>query len=267
MGNIQKNKLIKLSNDEYFSYPALSNSFLIAFDISPCHAYLHKEQTKSQELGSYFHAGILEPEKLSEFLVAPSNNRNTNVYKDFKNNNPGKIIFLEKEMEENINDLNQIKHNLFQCEIEGFSFEEIYNRSQKEVVGIWSENDIKFKIKMDLHLETENLNIITELKSTTDALNFQKSVNNFQYYRQAYFYCNGATQINGKRSVFYHVPFEKQAPFGVKSYRLDDEYLRAGELATTRSIIKYLEWQKNGADKTIIYDKKTETLYAPSWIK
>ncbi len=261
------NQLLKISDDKYFAYPALSNSFLIAFDISPCHAYLQKEPTKSQELGSYFHAGILEPEKLSEFLVAPCNNRNTNIYKEFKNNNPDKIIFLEKEMEENINDLNQIKKNLFQCEIEGFSFEEIYNRCQKEVVGIWSENYILFKMKIDLLFETENLNILLELKSTTDALDFQYSVNKFQYYRQAYFYCNGMTQINGKPSVIFHIPFEKQTPFGVKSYRLDDEYLRIGELATTRSILKYLEWQKNGADKTIIYDKKTETLYKPSWIK
>jgi hypothetical protein len=259
------NQIIKMEDDEYFAYPALSSSFLIAFDYSPAHAFLQKEPTKSQELGSYFHTGILEPERLSEYIIAPPEclNRKNKPYPVFEKQYPDKEIVLQKEADV----LSRIKENIFKCEIDEIPFIDIYDKSQKEFALLWSENGLDCKAKADIFYQGESANIIIDIKSTADCMKFHRSVINYQYYRQAWHYSNGATIITGKPTLFYFVALEKVEPFGVKVFRLTDDYLLAGQLATTKTVMKYVEWQNNGADKTIVYDNKTEILEKPYWIK
>lgn len=257
--------IVKMSDTEYYSYPALSNSFMIAFDRSPAFAFLQKEPTKAQELGSYFHAGILEPERLGEYIIAPPEclNRKNKPYPEFEKNNLDKEIVLQKEADA----LSRIKENIFKSEIEEIPFIDIYDKSQKEVALLWSENGLDYKAKVDILYQGETSNLIIDIKSTADCLKFYRSVVDYQYYRQAWLYSNGATIITGKPTLFYFVAFEKDEPFGIKVFRLTDDYLLAGQLATTKTVLKYIEWQNNGADRSIVYDNKTEILEKPNWIK
>lgn len=63
------------SNEEYRSYPHLSSSHIKDFIESPLffyHTYFNpKKQTESMRKGTNIHTAILEPEKLSRFIVEP----------------------------------------------------------------------------------------------------------------------------------------------------------------------------------------------------
>src|SRR5210317_1926445 len=97
----KKEIIEKLRDDENyygeFGQTYLSNSDIYALLNNPLDFKKQKPKTAALVIGGYFHACILEPEKLDKFKISKSSSRNTKEYKLLSD---GDICLLEKEADE-----------------------------------------------------------------------------------------------------------------------------------------------------------------------
>lgn len=268
------NEIKKLKDEEYFASAGLNNSFLKIFDTrSPAHAFIEPEPTARMALGSFYHCILLEPEKFNdEFVIAPPEclNRKNKPYPEFAKSIIDKEIALVSELE----NAEKIKNNLLNHELfEGIKLNDIYDKCQKEIAVFWEAETldgekVQKKAKLDILFETENNVFIFDLKTMTNCLDFEKKVfdNTLQYYRQAAWYSEGIRQLTGKETTFIFLTFEDKEPFGVMAYNLNLEYMAYAQMKNDKAVDKFLEWQKAGPDKTILYPSGVKTLTKPAFI-
>lgn len=86
------------------------------------------------------------------------------------------------------------------------------------------------KVKARLDRITEGGDII-DLKSMNDIpkrRNFRSTVFSFKYNIQAAFYSLLLEEITGKRPKFYFIAMEKNAPFSVRVFTLDETFMQKG---------------------------------------
>ena len=107
------NKIVKISDEEYFAAEGLNNSFLIAFDRSPAHSQIPIKKTKAMTQGAMLHRFILEPiEFYKEYQVLPENIKNdtrVKVYKEYVKDFPEKIFISKADQLE----LEEIRKNIY----------------------------------------------------------------------------------------------------------------------------------------------------------
>ena len=81
-----------------FGKQFLSNSDIGALLKDPSSFGKDKEKTVPMVQGSYFHAALLEPQKVVDFLICDVSSRNTNRYKEMCESQGADIILLSKEI-------------------------------------------------------------------------------------------------------------------------------------------------------------------------
>jgi exodeoxyribonuclease VIII len=100
---------------------------------------------------------------------------------------------------------------------------------------------VKVRCRPDIIREGK---IIADLKTTDDASvkGFQRSVANFNYHRQAGFYCDIISQVTGEKyDTFTFIAVEKQPPYAVQVFVLDEESINKGREEYKLGIAKYRE--------------------------
>lgn len=269
------NKIIKISDSEYFSLQKLSNSFLINFDRSPAHAFKEKKSTDFMDFGTMVHNFVLEPETFfNKYILIPENlklNENGTINKVAKENKEwlatiGEFIPVSIPT---LQSLEKIKENIFNFNFKGQKLKYYLKNSISEITGLFEFENQECKCKIDALFEDLGSYIIFDLKTTQNCLDFQKSVNNYKYYRQAFFYLKAIEIIKNvyfENIEFYFITIEPEMPFGVKIFTLNSEYLIQGEFETLKSIEKYKNWVNNGSNKSIVYDNGIELLKKPDWL-
>jgi hypothetical protein len=99
-----ENVLKTLKNDaEYYSGIGknyLSNSDIGTLLSNPSQFGVPKEKTVAMLQGSYFHASILEPEKVKDYIGVDASTRSTNLYKDALKQHGADILLLQKEKDD-----------------------------------------------------------------------------------------------------------------------------------------------------------------------
>jgi len=123
------------------------------------------------------------------------------------------------------------------------------------------ETGLPLKARMDWVRE----NAIVDLKTTEDAspAGFAKSVSNYRYDLQAAHY-RRMLKLQGRGDLpFYLIAVEKEAPFAVAVYRLDEGDLTLADMQMQqqlRAIASCCEFNSWPA-----YSREVETLTLPKW--
>lgn len=259
------NGIIKI--DDYFQREGISNSFLKSFERSPAHAFSWKESSKSMDKGTMIHEFILEPDEFEKkYVVAPieCQNRKNIPYPAFAKANPDKEILLTHEMADLITIKERVKNYNFH---EFVTVGEILGDSKKEHSFFWESQGIQKKGKMDILAEFDEFNAVIDLKTTDNALMFQKKITDYGYHRQAAWYSDAITNLTDKPTYFYFLVIETGFPFGVKMFELTEDFIQVGRLKNYNVVESYKEWVANGSDKTIIYAPGVETIAMPKWME
>ena len=252
----------KITDEEYFKIDALSNSFLKNFDRSPAHAFTGIEKTPAMKKGSQIHDLILQPEKFyDEHKIIEKINRNTKEYKKIVEENPDKEIMFTEELDE----LLEIQNAVLKAKFEGVPLSLILCETLNEVYDTYEEMGEVIKGKVDA-VDVEN-HIIFDLKKTDDASNFQKAINNYKYYRQAWLYKEIHFENYGKLPRFIFIAIEEKKPYGVRFYELNNDYMELGKIEVIKSIQEYKEWKARGSDKSECYSDETIKLDVPNWMR
>ena len=262
------NKIEKIPDEMYFDSDGLSNSFLIEFDRSPAHAFRQREQTKGMKTGTLIHEYILSPEVFNEkYVIAPRDilkDKRLSPYKEFAKNQTKEILF-----QDDLEELEKIKHTIMKHGFEGFILEDYLLNSEKEVSLFWdiwmNDKPVQCKGKADALFFNKDNAIIFDLKKVQNCTEFNKSVNSYKYYRQANFYTTGLSILypHLKNIRFIFITVEESYPYGVMTYEIDAEFMYQGEKENYISVIKYLNWDGN---KNQLYTNDTVILSKPAWL-
>jgi hypothetical protein len=212
---------------DYQAHPAVSRSYLVDILKSPAHAQAARENqgapTKAMILGSATHTWLLEPELFDdEFLVADIDRR-TKAGKEMEAqaNEAGLEILKPDEMQQidaMIKSVNSHK-----------SASILISKGEAEQSVFWidEETGIQLKCRPDFRRAD---GIIVDLKTCLDASPeaFVKTILNNNYHIQAAMYLDGLKAQNVFAENFTFIAVEKEAPFAVGVYVLDNDFIEIG---------------------------------------
>ena len=173
--------LKQLENDEHyygsFGKKYLSNSDISTLLTNPLALGQPSKQIPAFLVGGYFHTAILEPEKLKNFKIVESTNRNSKAYKEISG---GELCLLQTEVDkiELMTD-KMMSNEVCRDLIRG-------NNVEYERPGITELEGEMWKGKADIVNHDEKL--IIDLKTTADITKFKYSASKYNYDSQAYIY-------------------------------------------------------------------------------
>jgi len=259
--------LVKVPDYIYRKGPGLSRTNLVELLRSPSHfrASLVRKESFSPALnfGIALHCAVLDPLEVfyEKFCDAFVGDRRTKQGKEDYNHwkvlNTGRIPLSQDDrtnighMSDNLRSHPELKSYLKNGhkEISAYSYDRILGILQKVRADIWS-----------------NDGTIIDVKTTQSASNndFMKSVVNFNYHIQAAYYSDvfsEASKIKTKRFLIAAV--EKEAPYAVKMFELDDEFLEVGRKAYKKALLNYAT--ARDTNSWTAYSEEIDILKFPSW--
>lgn len=259
-----------LSPDTYHEdVEYIGKSGLDLIDRSPKHfweRYLNPDaprrpQTPAQVIGSLVHCVLLEPQKFERRyqLIPPDMNKRTGAWAEWKAANEGKT-WVEEEDYAAALAIREAVHShphaaLLLAEGDGVA--------EKPMWAHDPETGVLVKSKPDFH--NTKLGFIVDVKTTTDAREapFARDIYNYRYHVQDAFYTDVATWSGVPVRGFAFVVVEKEPPYGVAVYILDDDSRELGRMAYRENLNTYAACLKSGVWHG--YEAAAKSLRLPPW--
>lgn len=232
-----------LSHADYLEAPGLSRSILKHMARSPAHFKFALENpeppTDAQILGEIIDLAILEPSKLEKaYWLRPETyenkkgevkkwNGNATECKDWLGAHEDRHVIRVHEQEMVI--------AVRKAVLEHPSAKAALKDGDRKVCLFVKDPDTGILLKCEIDLLSGNA--IVDLKSTDDASvdGFARSVAKFGYDVQAAFYLDICNWLGLGKEFFVFIAVEKEPPYAVAVYELDEESIQVG-----RS--KYRRW-------------------------
>jgi len=237
-----------LSNEEYHAANSVSKSTL---DLSSRDLFApmwarecpqDKEKLATFDFGDAMHAICLEPERLkSEFVVMPDFNGRTNVGKAealaFKEEHKdSKILTTDDHKKLNLMFESVMAHRPARMLIEA---EGVAERSY-----FWTDErtDLECKCRPDKYIQSQSL--LVDIKTAPDLKKFCYSVDDYRYYVQDPWYCDGVSRFGDNVRMEFLV-IQKTIEIGrypVMVVKLPPEAIEYGRVQYRRDLMRYAEF-------------------------
>ena len=183
---MDKDKIIEMLREDEHYYGAFGKNYRSNSDISrlfdnPLSLSQDQGPNINFLIGGYFHTAVLEPEKLSKYRVLDHKSR---VVKGYKQEADGEMCMLTKDVE-NINKMIGALMSNDACRelVRGVG---TTPNLEYELPGITELAGLMWKGKADI--VNHDLNLIIDLKTTSNINNFKSSSFKYNYDSQAYIY-------------------------------------------------------------------------------
>lgn len=249
-----------MTNKEYHKKTEyVSKSLLDLMHKSPAHykAYIEGEEkpaTPALIFGSLVHSVVFEQD---DYVVAPVCDRRTKegklIYEQFIEESKDKLIVTAEQLQQAQNIKNAVlAHPKAKALIQ--------SEGKAEISYFKEMHGVKCKCRADYH--NTKYNIVIDLKTTQNSSpsEFARSVYNYRYHVQAAFYLD---LIGAKHFIFIAV--EKEPPYNVELYELDDEAIEAGRQEYLKDIETYKECLKTDTWHGYTTEQKINILSLPAW--
>jgi len=181
-----------------------------------------QEPERHFSIGSAIHEIVLEPELFNQnYLIGPKFDKRTKEgkagYEAFMATAEGKTVLFEDEMEM----IQQIAENAMNNNI----LTELIKDSHRELSIYTTDEKTGLKIRLRPDSFSNNKSTITDLKSCLDSSpkKFKSDVYSYGYSISAAYYMDFANKEN-----YVFAAMEKQPPYQVSLYVLDDEMVEYG---------------------------------------
>jgi hypothetical protein len=238
MGNKMKNGVYDISIEEYHSGEGISRSSLLEFLKTPYHYWYKKnnpevrenvdiiKKNNAMEFGNALHTYVLEKEQFFDrYFVMPKINKTTKAgkeaYAQACEESKNKSLICVEAMRE-------IEKMGFAIENHQFANPLIADALYEKSI-YWSEQDtgLLCKVRPDIWHD----DFICDLKTCASASHhdFQKSILNYGYHIQAGMIHEALKVVAGKEvKNFVFIAIEKEPPYAIGVYQLDDNALQKG---------------------------------------
>jgi hypothetical protein len=257
----------KLTNSEYREAKGVSASDLKYMAISPLHYEAYKEGLFSQEdnqaliFGDAFHSLVLEPERFEkEYAVENFEgcnlNKNSKAYKEARTN------WLESVGDRKILSANDYETLCRMKAVVDKIASPLFQGGEPELsFFIEDRHGIIRKCRPDYF--NEDLGIVVDLKTTSAKTEeeFQKSIWNFKYHWQEYWYREVLRLLGKDIKKFVFVAVSKAQPHLCWVVELEPEWLEIAEKEVEEVVNSYVRYLQSGIADVV---KKIDL---PYWIK
>ena len=216
---MKRNEIIdKLRDDEHY-YGDFGKQYLSNSDISTLlkNPLALKEPSKTNAhflVGGYFHTAILEPDKIKKYKIIDSSSRNTKVYKEMSG---GEMCLLQHEVDLIDNLISTMLNNKVCRDLI------LPNQNQEvkyEVPEITELFGQVWKGKADV--VNHSMELIIDLKTTSDLESFKWNAKKYNYDSQAYIY----RKLFGYEFIFIAID-KKSGQIGL--FDCSDKFYSSGE--------------------------------------
>jgi len=240
----------------YHGTKALSKSGLDQFRKSPAHfrawqdGTTKNESSPALEFGTAVHMAILEPELFAlNYTLFTGDRRNKDGKMAYEAVIASGKIPLNQEQWDNITGAAAAVHAHPTAAL-------LVEKIQTEVSCFDSWNGVKVKARID----GLGKDYIIDVKTTQDAspVAFGKSCAQFRYHVQAAWY-QRITGVN--RFIFIAV--EKEAPYGVACYELDEQAISLGHIIIEEQLRTFVECEQ--LNSWPCYSSHIQSLSLPAW--
>lgn len=254
-----------MSDREYHSERALSASGLKQYARTAAHwAAIWAEEGKETPallFGRAFHCAILEPEKFArEYIVKPGGM--TFATKE------GKAWRAEAELSGKciLSADDALNLERMADQVQGHETASgIIGGTEHEVSLFW--NDVQgFPCKARCDIVNKELKIIGDIKTCENAnpVAFGRSVANYQYHWQAYWYLHGMSILTGEEwKTFIFAAMEKALPHAIAVYLADEQMLYKAKLEIDELLPGFAACWKR--DEWPAYPDRVLELSLPRW--
>jgi hypothetical protein len=253
---------------KYREIQRISYSGLKQLSRSPAHYWdwFHApeaEPTPALVFGSLAHCLVLEPEKLQErYAIGLDIDRRANANKaawaEFEAENAGKTIIKAEQLEL----AEKIKAAVFTHPSAAL----ILGKGEPEKTVLWTDADTGAECKCRIDFVNTEFGALADFKTCADAGydEFSRAAFNNLYYAQAAMYLDGYNAANGTNlRDYFFICAEKESPFGVACYLLDQDSIELGRAFYKPLLKKYVECRASGAWPC--YEYIVKPLSLPRW--
>jgi len=254
----------------YLQIPAINNSKLTRLDHCPASIYVPQEDTDALRFGRALHVFTLEGPVIfqSLYAVMPECDKRTKegkaIYADFMAKNLSRIPIKKTEVEMIVGmDASLRSHPYAKT---------LLSQGQGERTIIWQhdETGALCKCRTDW-VPGDDHGIIIDLKGLAEVTE-RKFVNaciaeDRGYARAAAFYLDGTSKATKKKfDLFAFVCVEKEAPYKVEVYTMEDDMLAWGRQEYYRLMRYYRQLEEAGHFPAYVHGGAVP-VYRPGWLK
>lgn len=239
---------IFISSDEYHNHSAVSKSVLDLINDDPHKVEWSRRcpvdcaKLKTFDFGDAMHAICLEPERIkTEFVAMPDFNLRTEKGKAHK------IAFEKENADKKILTADEFKKLQLM-------FDSVMAHKQArdliEAAGVcegsyfWTDAETGIECKCRPDKEIESRALLVDVKTTDSLKKFCYSVEDYRYYVQDAFYCDGVGNFKQRPSMLFLV-IQKTIECGrypVAVWRLPEEAINEGRKQYRSDLQKYREF-------------------------
>lgn len=226
-------KKVKMPAAKYHAVKALSSSGISTLLTATASKFKlkfidgYEEKKQCYLIGTALHSLLLEPDNFNNEYVVTELDARTKAYKELAAQNTDKKIIKKTDYET----IRQMQTSVMRNE----TASRLLNLDgETEVSFFWKdkETDVKCKARIDKIIsDFKGKTVIVDVKTTTDASpsNFEKSMINFGYHRQAAWYSHAIANHEHKSPALYIIiACEKTPPYDVACYIINKKVMKVG---------------------------------------
>lgn len=253
----------------YLQIKAVNNSKLGRLDHCPASVYISEEDTEALRFGRALHTYCLEgPETFRRrYAVAPQCDRRTNVGKaawaSFQASNLDKEIVTEAEYEKMLGMSGSLQEHPY-AKI-------LLKQGCGERTVIWRHDETGHLCKARTDwIPGDDHGIVLDLKGLAEVNEkafIRAAVGGYGYARAAAFYLDGTSIATGKQfKIFAFVCVEKEMPFKVEIYTMEDDMLAWGRNEYYRLMRHLKQLEEDGKFPAYVHGGSVP-IYLPAWLQ
>ena len=250
---------------EYHALDALGSTDIKRLLRSPAHFRAGRdassEPTAAQQLGTAIHLAVLEPARFAaETVAAPKFDRRTNAGKaaaaEFEALHAGKALLEPADFD--------IVRRVADSVHAHPGARELLNGGLSEVSLRWTDPQTGAPCKARIDRYRPDGGIV-DLKSAEDAspAGFARAIARYAYAAQAAHYRRGAELVAGPVPFFAFIAVEKDPPYAVGVYVLDDAAIDAAFARVAAAYERYMSCVQAG--QWPAYSPLIEPITPPAW--
>jgi len=249
-----------LTNAQYHALPSLSASGAKKVLRSIAHYLTPTETTTAMRLGTAIHTAILEPDAFPDvYSVRPDGiDLRTKEGKAWAADNAHLTLLRPEDYATCVGIADALRRNPITRALLAKGVAEMSYQVHDPEYGI------DLRIRPDFVTAS---GMMVDLKSTQDARAdaFARACVTFGYDVQQAFYQRVHKIETGEDCDFVFVAVEKEAPFGVSVYTLDEVFVDRGVKLLHEALKRYADWHHAGRPDISPYPEVVAMLSPPAW--
>lgn len=247
-----------LDFNDYLAADAVSKSSLWTLHTrSPAHAKVVKEPSNAMSLGTAIHCAVLEPDEFEARFIKGPETRRGNIWKEQLELH-GEYLLTAGDYEAALKVRDEIQKNPLIKRLTGAG-------TVREVSGFWKDEQTGLKCRCRPDAYVPALNMLVDLKTTSDVRPFQfsKTVSDFGYHAQEALYTDGWRACGHDVDAFIFIAIESKEPHAARIYELTPDAVLEGRATMRTALDRWAQCVE--AKKWPGYETTIEPLDIPRW--